>query len=139
MKPVARRARYWVAAAMLSLAACQGGGSDSAESESRSPAEIMAEGTEFQFTPNEWSVPAGADVMLTFTNDGTVDHSFAVVTGGDTVETAVDQEPIVQAEPGATEEGTFTAPADPGTYQVVCTIPGHLEAGMEATLNVTEP
>jgi uncharacterized cupredoxin-like copper-binding protein len=33
---------------------------------------------------------------------------------------------------------TFTAPGEPGGYEVVCSTPGHLEQGMQARLIVTE-
>jgi plastocyanin len=32
----------------------------------------------------------------------------------------------------------FTAPSEPGTYEIVCGTAGHLEQGMRATLVVTE-
>ena len=38
--------------------------------------------------------------------------------------------------PGESGTHSFTAPSEAGTYQVVCSIPGHLEAGMVAQLTV---
>lgn len=37
---------------------------------------------------------------------------------------------------GGSSTGTFNL--SPGTYQVICTIPGHFVVGMEATLHVVE-
>ncbi len=37
---------------------------------------------------------------------------------------------------GGSSTGTFNLP--PGTYQVVCTVPGHFVAGMEGTLQVVD-
>ena len=42
----------------------------------------------------------------------------------------------IEAQPGETQTGTFTAPAEPGTYQVVCGIAGHVEAGMISAATV---
>ncbi len=105
-------------------------------------AEITAQVTEFQFTPDSWEVPAGAEVMLTLDNQGTVEHTFLVIADGGRVSSAGDvgqATPEAQAQAGSRAEATFTAPSQPGSYQVICTIPGHLESGMEAILTVTEP
>jgi azurin len=40
--------------------------------------------------------------------------------------------------PGETETITFTAPASPGSYEYICTFPGHFMAGMKGTLQITE-
>lgn len=40
--------------------------------------------------------------------------------------------------PGETETITFTAPQKPGSYQYICTFPGHLAAGMTGTLKIAE-
>jgi len=37
---------------------------------------------------------------------------------------------------GTTLSGTFTAPTEPGEYDVICGVPGHIELGMVATLIV---
>jgi uncharacterized cupredoxin-like copper-binding protein len=44
----------------------------------------------------------------------------------------------VEVPPGHSQSFTFTAPAEPGEYQVVCGIAGHIESGMTATLTVVE-
>jgi uncharacterized cupredoxin-like copper-binding protein len=38
--------------------------------------------------------------------------------------------------PGETSSGTFTAPAEPGTYVVACLVAGHVAGGMLGTLTV---
>jgi hypothetical protein len=45
---------------------------------------------------------------------------------------------VVTVESGATGETTFTAPAEPGSYPFVCSIPGHRESGMVGELIVTQ-
>jgi uncharacterized cupredoxin-like copper-binding protein len=42
----------------------------------------------------------------------------------------------VEAQPGETKTETFTAPTEPGVYELVCGTQGHLEAGMVGTLTV---
>ena len=38
---------------------------------------------------------------------------------------------------GESDSITFTAPSEPGTYQIICTFPGHYSGGMVATLVVS--
>ncbi|MCH7567614.1 MAG: cupredoxin domain-containing protein [Nitrospirae bacterium] len=114
------------------IAACGGPGTS----------EISTAMTEFAFTPSSSSVSAGSEVTLTLTNDGTVDHNWVLMDAGYTVTTPFDEadRAKVFAETtlaaGDSTTFTFTAPSEAGTYQVVCSIPGHLEAGMEASLTV---
>jgi uncharacterized cupredoxin-like copper-binding protein len=98
--------------------------------------------TDFQFTPNAFTIPAGQQITLNATNNGSVTHNFIIMKLGTTAGgswVAANEANVywkLQIEPGASQTATFTAPADPGSYQVVCSTPGHLEAGMIATLTV---
>ncbi len=119
---------------MLILSAC-GGGSQAAK-------EIDVTMTDFQFSPNTFTVPAGEEITLHAANNGAVVHNFVIMklgqTAGDTFD-AQDQPNVyweVELQPGSNTDTTFTAPTDPGEYQVVCRTPGHLAAGMTATLKV---
>lgn len=78
--------------------------------------------TEFAFDPDELLVPAGA--VLTLVNDGAVVHNMAVEgTGSDMVD--------------AGEEGELDlAGIAPGTYEFICEVPGHVEAGMVGTITI---
>ena len=101
---------------------------------------LDATATEFAFAPTSWTVSSGATVTVNLTNDGAVEHNLVVVGGGKTVADAAeladsDMLVNVNAAAGGSGQGSFTAPAA-GTYQVICSIPGHLPAGMEATLTV---
>lgn len=103
----------------------------------------------------EWSVqvdspssPPG-EVTFTVTNDGTVDHEFLVVrtdapdgsipldgqqfSEDDRSLTVVDE--IPPFAPGSTE--TLTVTLEPGTYQLVCNLPGHYASGMHTPFGVT--
>jgi len=42
----------------------------------------------------------------------------------------------MEVDAGGSATATFTAPSEPGEYQVVCGIAGHYMAGMVATLVV---
>jgi len=44
----------------------------------------------------------------------------------------------VELDAGKSETVKFTAPSEPGTYDVVCGTPGHIEQGMTGTLTVTK-
>ncbi len=127
---------------MVLAAACQPAPTSPTAEEQDAAVAITAEATEFEFSPDAWEVPTGSTVTLTLENQGTIEHTFAVIAEGGRVSSADelgDVAPVARAEAGETTEAGFTAPSEPGTFQVVCTIPGHLEAGMEATLTVGQP
>lgn len=42
----------------------------------------------------------------------------------------------VEIQPGGSANTTFTAPSEPGEYEVVCRTEGHIVSGMIARLNV---
>jgi len=118
------------------LAACGGGGSKASIS-------INLTMTDFQFVPNAFTVPAGKEITFTATNNGGVEHSFVIMKMGHDLTTAftdADQPNVyweVQAIPvGQTVTNTFIAPSEPGTYQIICEVSGHFEAGMIAKLTV---
>lgn len=81
-------------------------------------------GSELRFDPAEVTVPAGAEVELTFRNVSTVPHNLTMQDGIDAATSTV-------VAAGATETISFTAP-DPGSYAFVCT----LHPGMDGTLTV---
>ncbi|HEV2046033.1 MAG TPA: plastocyanin/azurin family copper-binding protein [Chthoniobacterales bacterium] len=40
---------------------------------------------------------------------------------------------------GESDSITFTAPSQPGTYDYICTFPGHYAAGMKGVMTITPP
>lgn len=100
--------------------------------------------TEFKFNPSSLTAPAGSEVTLNLSNSGTLEHEYVIMVLGKQATTPfdTDDEPNVywekELEKGASESVIFTAPTEPGTYQVVCGTAGHLEQGMQAELIVTE-
>lgn len=101
--------------------------------------------TEFSFEPSEFAVPAGEVITLNILNTGAVEHEFVIMKLGTSVGNDFgdeDEENIyweVELLPNDKSTVTFTAPAEPGEYQVVCGTPGHFMAGMVGTLTVVAP
>jgi plastocyanin len=124
--------------ATLLLAAC--GGQASGQN-----AEIDVDMKEFTFEPASVTVPAGAEVKLNLKNSGTLEHSWIIMLQDKpaTIPFDADDEPNIywqaKLDTRESETLTFTAPSDPGEYELVCGVPAHLEAGMKGTLIVAEP
>jgi len=118
----------------LALAACGGGGGASTT--------INVTMTDFHFEPSTFTVPAGQQITVNATNNGAVMHTFVIMKYGTDVGTEFgpeDQGNVyfqLQVQPGEKNTQTFTAPTNPGDYQVVCDVPGHFVAGMVAKLTV---
>lgn len=129
--------------AALVLAAC---------STSSGPQEIKLEARVMQYQPATIEVVAGRPVKLTFTNNDTVEHDFSIMEipmemtgataepmpGHDMSGMSTEPQLHMAAAMGATNSLEFT-PTKPGTYEFICTVAGHKEAGMKGTLVVKEP
>ena len=123
-----------LAAVLLSLllAACGGAGGVSNE--------IDVTMTDFQFQPSQFTVPAGQEITFRSSNNGAVVHNFVIMKLGTSAGDSFDDEDIpnvyweVELLPGATADTSFTAPSEPGEYQVVCRTEGHIVSGMIAKL-----
>lgn len=87
-------------------------------------------------------MPAGDAFTIEFTNGGTTDHEWAVLRLGEDIESEDEFEEAkvlfeveaIGAGESTTEEFTVD---EAGTYQVLCAIEGHFDAGMEGTLTVS--
>ena len=105
---------------------------------------LNVEMTDFKFTPNQFTVPAGKEITLNVSNKGANDHEFVIFKAGEHVSLPFDDDDEgkihweVELEPGKSETVKFTAPGEAGTYDVVCGTPNHIEQGMVATLTVTK-
>jgi uncharacterized cupredoxin-like copper-binding protein len=100
--------------------------------------------TDFQFTPNAFTVPAGEEITLNSSNTGAVVHNFVIMQLGKTAGTEFTDDDLpnvywqVEIAPGGSVDTSFVAPSEPGEYEVVCRTPGHLQAGMVAKMTVVE-
>lgn len=81
--------------------------------------------TEFKYSPAQLEVRAGAPFTLTVKNAGAIDHDFAIPK----------TDLKLAVKPGASEQREVGALAA-GTYEFLCTIPGHKESGMVGKLVV---
>ena len=126
----------WVVSISLALASCGGSSAPTTT--------IDVTMTDFQFSPSAFTVPAGEQITLKSTNSGAVIHNFIIMNLGYNVGNEFDEEDLenvywkLEIAPGGGTETNFTAPGEPGEYEIVCSTPGHVQAGMLGTLNVVE-
>jgi uncharacterized cupredoxin-like copper-binding protein len=98
--------------------------------------------TDFAFSPGELTIPAGQEITLHLTHDGTVEHNFIVMKYGTDAGEMFDEADRANVfwemdlQPGDSKTVVFTAPEQPGTYQIICGMPGHLQSGMVGKLTV---
>jgi len=90
------------------------------------PLELAADPTALAFDKTELTAKAG-EVTIDFDNPSAIPHNVVIEEGG---EELAGFEPIIEAE----EE--LKAELEAGTYEFICSVPGHAEAGMTGTLTV---
>jgi uncharacterized cupredoxin-like copper-binding protein len=104
--------------------------------------ELKVDMTDFAFTPNQYAVPAGQEITLHVTHDGLVQHDFIIMKYGAEVGEHFNEEDQpnifwqIEVQPGESKTFRFIAPDQAGTYQIVCGMAGHVEAGMVGKLEV---
>lgn len=97
---------------------------------------------DFQFTPNEFIVPAGQEISFKAVNNGAVVHNFVIMQLGVDAGASFEDDDVtnvyweVELLPGADVATSFTAPSEPGEYQVICRTEGHIASGMVGKLIV---
>ncbi|MGH8930728.1 MAG: plastocyanin/azurin family copper-binding protein [Egibacteraceae bacterium] len=126
------------AAVVLALAGCArsgtggtpdaaqygGGHGQAAPARVEGPPEVAIAASSFQFAPAELTLTAGEPVNIVMTSTDTL-HDLTI-----------DARSFhLAAEPGQTAAGGLVID-EPGTYTAYCTVPGHRQAGMEATVIV---
>lgn len=121
------------------LSACAGGAA---------PTKVTVTMKEFGFEPNVIHATADLPVELTLVNEGAIEHDFVIevipVTdvsssnSGDhhmSIDEHSEYDLHTSTSAGETSTLTFT-PTEPGTYQIICSVPGHKDAGMTGELIV---
>jgi FtsP/CotA-like multicopper oxidase with cupredoxin domain len=117
---------------VLAAASCGGGeerGSGAGgEGDRAAGASIDVTLSEFAIEPSHLDGPAGTPLTFAIRNDGAAAHTFGVRAGGQTIETA-------SIGPGSSD--VLEVPAlESGTYEVLCTVPGHGSLGMTGSLAI---
>ena len=112
----------------LALAVACGNNNDLGARGLQSDGSYIIVGTEFAFEPGTIEVPVNEETVIEFRNLGTVDHDlvieeFGVATGSMRI--------------GSKKTVRFT-PTELGEFDLICSIPGHPEAGMTGTVVVVE-
>lgn len=109
--------------------------------------ELVITGSEFRFDPATLDLQVGQPVRLTFRNTGSTAHDLQIVDMPATVEVKKQEhtEHGKTGANGAVHLGTeasgqqasieFT-PKQAGEFQMICTLPGHSEAGMRGVIRV---
>ncbi|HAV76148.1 MAG TPA: hypothetical protein DCX53_02225 [Anaerolineae bacterium] len=120
---------------VMLLASCGGGGAPSTA--------IDVVMTDFQFVPNQFVVPAGEEITISIVNSGAVVHNFVIMKLGTTAGQTFEEDDQVNVyweevdiQPGGDFSTIFTAPTEPGEYQIICRTEGHIVSGMIAKLIV---
>ena len=96
--------------------------------------EVKVTATELKFDPPTIQTKVGQPLKIVLENKGAIEHDIAFPT------VKADQPGAslkALAKPGQTATLEFT-PTAKGSYEYVCTIPGHKEAGMKGKINVVD-
>ena len=126
------RGRLWLGVLMvvaaLVVTACGGGGGQQTGGQQggTTGAAVNVSEKEWVIELSSATLKAGS-VKFVIKNEGAIEHNF-VIQGAN-----VEVDAIV---PGGSKE--ITVDLKPGTYTIVCNIPGHEEAGMKVTLTVSQ-
>jgi len=119
----------------VALASCQSG---------TGAKKLNVELSDFTITPNQFTVQAGSEVTISVTNNGTVEHDFNIMMSGADIGNLFDEQDRTNVlwetnvQPGESKSAIFTVPEEAGSYQVVCAMPGHMQAGMIGKLEVVK-
>jgi uncharacterized cupredoxin-like copper-binding protein len=113
----------------LALGACGGDDGESGGGDTIPPGALEVQARDIRFDMEQYDATAG-EVTIAYVSAGQQQHTLLVFDEenrqlGDKLSVA----------PGSTDIGTFDLAA--GAYTMICDVPGHQEAGMVATLNVS--
>ena len=98
------------------------------------PAEVKVVATELKFNQPTIQAKVGQPIKIVLDNNGAIEHDIAFPTVK-ADKPGASLKAVAKAGQTATLEFTPTAK---GSYEYICTIPGHREAGMKGKINVVD-
>jgi plastocyanin len=104
----------------------KGTSGSSAGAEASTTLKLAADPTELAFDKTELSAKAG-QVTIDFDNPSPIPHNVVILENG---------KELAGFEPIAEGEESVEADLEAGTYEFICSVPGHAPAGMKGTLTV---
>src|SRR5437588_12122354 len=87
--------------------------------------QVQVAGVDFKFQPSTITIKAAKKVDFVFRNASSSSPHTFTIEGRPSFE--------LKAEPGGSDSGLLKG-LKPGTYQFICSIPGHVQLGMKGTL-----
>ncbi len=146
MNSIAKLSVTAIAVALLGTAcssATSPSGNAGSSPVSKSGNRIGVQLKEFSVTPSASTVQSGA-VTFSVTNTGKIEHEFVIIRTSDApgalpvhgakASEAGHVDEIGGIVPGTT--GSLTVDLTPGHYVLICNLPGHYQAGMDAGFSV---
>ena len=133
------KTRFAVAIAVLTLVAASCGTGDEGTGDDTQVIDITL--SSYEISPASATMTSGEPVVVNVENLSARTHTWTLLAAGTQWASTDDMDPeqilVTTSELGlnGTETLQFTAP-EPGTYQVVCTVHGHIRLGMVAELVV---
>jgi uncharacterized cupredoxin-like copper-binding protein len=125
-----RRSVLALLLAAISLGGCRAADRPGPAAAAGAGRELVVVGTDaMRFDPPTIQARAGEAVTLTLKNAGRLPH--------DLVTRGASQDAVIANVPGGRQKSALFKADAPGTYQLVCPQPGHMEAGMTAQIVVT--
>jgi nitrite reductase (NO-forming) len=117
----------WAAVGLLAALAAACAPAPAAGPGAAARTDIRVVASEFKFEPGAFQVPAGARMVVTLENKGLLEHNLEIQGPGGHL--------AVVAGPGKTQKTEYTFDL-PGRYELVCSVPGHKDAGMRGEVVV---
>lgn len=115
----------WIAVALV-LAGCGGPDTSSAPTRASADGQLLVVAKDISFPADHYEADGGP-VDVSYENDGSITHTLVI--------DDVDDFKLTVKAHGDSDEATIDLA--PGTYTLYCDVPGHRQAGMEATLTVS--
>jgi plastocyanin len=120
------RTTTFAAVGVTLLAACGGDDEAATAAGAASAPEVAVVAEDVDFGADAYEAEA-RDITIEYVNEGVIEHSLVIE--------GVDDFRLYVETRGDTDRGSVEL--DPGSYRLICDIPGHARAGMVADLEVS--